>query len=185
LVHADLQHRFDAGEPRRVVSYLAEFPELAEDPQLVSELVTADSELRKRFAATATRAPTPGPISEGRSRSAPVAAERIHYFGDYELLEEIARGGMGIVYRARQVSLNRIVGLKMILAGQLASESEVERFYKEAQAAANLQHPNIVAIHEVGQHAGQHYFSMDYVAGKSLAQLVRQLPTSTARCIGT
>ena len=91
-------------------------------------------------------------------------------FGDYELLEEIARGGMGIVYRARHLPADRIVALKMILAGQFAADTEIEHFCGEAQAAANLDHPGIVPIHDVGRLNGRDYFSMGYVEGSSLAE---------------
>jgi serine/threonine protein kinase/WD40 repeat protein len=105
-------------------------------------------------------------------------------FGEYELLHEIARGGMGVVYKARQLSLNRIVAVKMILNARFNNPEFVQRFRAEAEAAANLRHPNIVGIYEIGEEEGQHYFSMEYVEGRDLGSLIREqalAPTKAAQ----
>jgi eukaryotic-like serine/threonine-protein kinase len=107
-----------------------------------------------------------------------------HDFGEYELLEPIGHGGMGVVYRARQRSLDRVVALKMIAFGSGCSPELVKRFRAEAISAAALQHPNIVAIHEVGIHEGTHFFVMDYVEGRSLAQLVSNQPLPARAAAG-
>lgn len=103
-------------------------------------------------------------------------------FGKYELIEEIGRGGMGVVFKARQQDLDRLVALKMIRASLIASAEDVARFQAEARAAASLSHPNIVAVHEIDQVHGQHFFAMQYLAGPSLADLAgsRPLPPEQA-----
>ena len=119
-----------------------------------------------------TIASTPGDGAAMPDRSGTL----LPYFGDYELEHEIARGGMGIVYRARQHTLNRTVAVKVLRDNAFAGGDEVERFKTEAGAAAALRHPHIVGIHEIGEHNGTHFFSMDYVPGGTLSQLLRDGP---------
>ena len=106
----------------------------------------------------------------------PEPPSQLRYFGDYELIGELARGGMGIVYLGRQTSLDRRVAVKLLLYGGFSSPAFVERFRTEAAAAARLQHPGIVAIYEIGEHEGHHFFSMEYVPGENLAQRTARQP---------
>jgi serine/threonine-protein kinase len=164
---------------------------LRRHPELASELRAFFGAQDRLDRAAREMDPEPPPAEPPTQPPEPAASGAgplgsVRYFGDYELLEEIARGGMGVVYKARQVSLNRVVALKMILAGQLASEADVKRFRAEAEAAANLDHPNIVPVYEVGEHQGQHYFSMKYVEGGCLTDQVDRLvqqPREAARLL--
>ena len=169
-VLAEYLRAVDEGRPIDRAELLAAYPDLAGELRSFFANRDAIARMSEPFEGPPSEMPTVG-FAEHPAEAPP----RVRYFGDYEILAEIARGGMGVVYRARQVSLNRQVALKMILAGQLASPADVERFQREAEAAANLDHPNIVPIYEVGQHEGQHYFSMKLVEGGSLARRMPQL----------
>ena len=136
-----------------------------------------------------TRVPSPAEDGDQTEPEMTITRDpfRVRYFGDYELQGEIARGGMGVVYRARQVSLDRMVALKMILPDKLDDDG-VKRFRQEAESAGNLDHPNIVPIYEVGKHDGQHFLSMKLIDGGSLKDALprlRQDPRAAARLMVT
>jgi serine/threonine-protein kinase len=175
----------ESGSAPDRVAWLAHYPEFADElreffrgrdrvHQLASPL---------RFVAQAVAAaegpgtPQPSPPLPGVTSNEPDPAIQRTKFGHYERLELLGQGGMGMVYRARQPSLNRVVALKMIRAGLFATAAEVQRFRNEAEAAARLDHPRIVPIYEVGEHEGRLYFSMKYLEGGNLATQLARLQT--------
>ncbi len=170
LVLLDIFYRGRAGEVPVPTDYAERFPDL--DPAWLAGAVGgADPR-------TVTHADGGSPSAE----SLPLG-ER---FGDYELLSEIARGGMGVVFRARQVSLDRLVALKVVLAGEFADPAELRRFRAEAEAAGTLDHPNIVSVFEVGEHRRVQYYAMRLVEGGSLAQHLAEwaVPKAATRSEG-
>jgi tetratricopeptide (TPR) repeat protein/tRNA A-37 threonylcarbamoyl transferase component Bud32 len=142
---------------------------LAQNPDLTGELSAFldDRDCFRKLAAAIPVVPFSRPLVVPKS------------IGNYEILGELGRGGMGVVYKARQAKLQRLVALKMVLDGALAGERELARFRSEAEAVARLQHPNIVQIYEVGEHEGRPFFSLEYVDGGTLAQRIGGQPQPT------
>jgi WD40 repeat protein len=180
-----------AGEaPEREV-LLDRYPDLAD--QLAAFLDEQDRLLRmteplRTIIETAAGADLGRPCPNGDGADLLEASATVQIFDDYELLGEIDRGGMGVVYRARQRSLNRLVALKMLRSGSLADRDDIRRFRLEAEAVARLDHPNIVPIHEVGEHDGLSYFAMKLIEGASLAQCLSEPaadPRAAARVVAT
>jgi eukaryotic-like serine/threonine-protein kinase len=167
---AEYLQAIEAGKAPSRETWLAQYPEQAE--RLRAFLRDWDA-----VGQDASKFKLPASIGDGETVGfAPTTnLPTLRYLGDYELVSEIARGGMGVVYRARQVSLNRTVAIKMILAGTYATSQAVQRFRAEAEAAANLDHPNILPIYEVGEHEGHQYFSMKLVEGGSLSGKIEEL----------
>jgi WD40 repeat protein/predicted Ser/Thr protein kinase len=188
-VIADYLAAEDAGTPPDRAAILASHPELADD--LRTFFREHDQFGRLAAPLRADPAPTvdlPGAASAADGKEGPALppGRHIRYFGDYEILEELGRGGMGVVYKARQISLNRPVALKMIRAGLLAGDDDLRRFQNEAEAVALLDHPGIVPVYEVGELDGQRYFSMKLIEGGGLAPLpeaYRDDPRAAARLV--
>jgi WD40 repeat protein/HEAT repeat protein len=191
-VIAEYLEQVDAGHAPDPEEFVSRYPDISEQ---LREFF-ADQEKLNRLAAPLRpddpdeTQPPPDPNSatvthgpSGETGAAPVSVGKIRYFGDYELISEIARGGMGVVFKAKQVSLNRTVAVKMILKGEFAGPQDVARFRAEAEAAGNLDHPNILTLHEVGEHEGQQYFSMKLVEGGSLASKLEEKPLPSARSL--
>lgn len=168
---SELTERANRGAEINLAQIKSQHPDLAEDVQhLWGAVMLADA------VGSQVGQQPPAAVDAEAADLPPSTVWLPATLGDYELLEELGRGGMGIVFRAWQISLNREVAVKMLLRGQLASADDEARFRAEAESAARLQHPGIVPVYEVGEHEGRLFFSMQYVTGQTLAQMLADGP---------
>ena len=168
----ELAERARLGQPHDVAGLVRQHPDLGDE---LRELWAAAQFAAEFAAGSGSRSLSSA--SRGRGANAPaVSGLTGRTFGDFELLEELGRGGMGVVYKAWQKSLNRLVALKMILRGEHATPADLARFQVEAHAAAHLEHPNIVPVYAAGEHDSQAYFSMRLVEGDTLTALLSRGP---------
>ena len=181
---AALTEQLRAGASPSLDAVTQAHPDLAVELRELWGAVLLAEELARRSAKSSAEPPATLPISHAEAGGKAPAADSASTFalprdfGDYELLGELGRGGMGVVYKARQKSLDRLVAVKMILRGELASPVDQARFHAEAEAAARLDHPGIVPVYEVGEQAGQPYFVMKLVEGATLARRLAEGPLS-------
>jgi WD40 repeat protein/serine/threonine protein kinase len=203
---AQLRSRLRAGDSTRVEDLLSSYPTLAQNDQAVLELIHVEvmtrselglkptlDEWQERFPLLLSRMADLGSLRSAFGSEMPTLSDRTASaaelalsvkgpeehpprIGNYQILQEIGRGGMGVVYKARQSSLSRIVAIKMILAGAHAGLHERARLRNEAEAAAQLLHPNVVQIFEIGEHDGLSFLAMEYVAGGNLTRMLRGTP---------
>lgn len=169
---SDLSERAQRGEPVDLEAACREHPDLASDLRHLWGAVVVAAVAGKNSSNDRQRGRTLSGAAELTSAALSLPCR----LGDYELLEELGRGGMGVVFRARQISLNREVAVKMILRDMLASSSDRTRFQAEAEAAAKLEHPGIVPVYQVGEFDGRPFFSMKFVRGETLLQRLAREP---------
>lgn len=192
LIRTELKYLAKSGQDVRVEDYSEKFPQLAEDETAILELIDAEYQLRQRFEPHVSTSEYESRFPHLREKLSahlatvigdpqadrPTMPADVPSISGYRIEGVLGRGGMGVVYRARQIGLDRLVALKMLLVGQGDDPEALARFRAEAQSVAALQHPNIVQVYDVGEYDGRPYFSMEFVRGTSLADALARTPQS-------